>query len=147
MKFTSVNPVLGVLGVPGSTENFLPTLQPKWTTNLSAEYRTPPVIGDSRLAFRIDASWPDKVRTNSYTVLYALPQYDSVKFSPARWLINTRVSLDDVQLFSGTASLAVWAKNLNNTKVITFPDILGGFVASTEFEPARTYGLDVTFNF
>lgn len=151
LKFTSLTPsfsnAAAQLGVPLTLNNFLPTLQPKWTTNLSAEYDTQPVFSNGRLSFRVDASWRSKERTNSYTILYALPQYDSVKFSPATWLVNTRVALENFELPRGKLTVAFWTKNLNNAKQITFPDILGSFIAGTEFQPARTYGLDIIFNY
>ncbi|PXA82842.1 TonB-dependent receptor [Nostoc sp. 3335mG] len=146
-KFTKVNPIIPFGDVFSNKDNFLPTLIPKWTVNLSGEYDTPPLFGETIATFRIDASWRSRERTNSNVVQYDLHQYDSVKFSPATWLVNARVSLDKIHAPFGDFTLALWAKNLNNAKEITFPDILGGFIASTEFQQARTYGLDVIFNY
>ncbi|MBU6266617.1 MAG: TonB-dependent receptor [Sphingomonadales bacterium] len=135
------------LGVPINLTNFLPTLQPKWTADLSARYETPPVLGNARMTFQINAAWRDKELTDGYAVYQAVPQFTSVTYAPATWLINGRIALEHIDLPIGQGEIAVWAKNLTNDRSITFPDILGGFVAGTEFQQARTFGIDVNFKF
>jgi len=151
LKFTKLTPSFSIaaaqLGVPLTLDNFLPTLTPKWTTNLSAEYDTEPVFHGGRLTFRVDASWRSRELTDPYTTLWSIPQYDSIRSSPATWLVNTRIALDSFELPKGKATVAFWTRNLNNAKEITFPDILGAFVAGTEFQQARTYGIDIIFNY
>jgi iron complex outermembrane receptor protein len=151
VKFTSITPFFSTsgaqLGVPLTLSNYLPTLTPKWTTNLSAEYDTPEVYMGGRLTFRVDASWRSKELTDSYTVFYALPQYDSIKYSPATWLVNTRIAFDKFKLPVGTGTIAFWTKNLTNAKEVVFPDIVGGFAAGTEYQTARTIGFDISFNY
>lgn len=146
IKYTRVNPILVELGVPSTLENFKPTLQPKWTTNLSAEYDTPPVFGDARMSFRVDAAWRSKERIIGYEVLRALPQYDSIDDAPATWLVNGRIALENIKLPVGEGQIALWVKNLTNDKSITFPDNFG-FLGSTEWQAARTYGVDVSFKY
>jgi iron complex outermembrane receptor protein len=135
------------LGVPISLSNFFPTLIPKWTAELSAQYETPPVLGDSRMTFQLNASWRDKELTDGYAVYQTLPQFSSVMYAPATWLVNGRISLDHIKLPYGEGQVAIWAKNLTQDRSITFPDILGGFVAGTEFQAARTFGVDVSFKY
>jgi len=132
--------------IPVTLNNFFPTLQPKWTANLSAEYDTQPIFGESRMTFRVDASWRDKEITDPFLVYQQMPQYASLTYSPATWLVNARVSIDHVKLPAGEMQVAVWAKNLNNAKESVFPDIFG-FVGVTEFQAARTFGVDVNFKF
>jgi iron complex outermembrane receptor protein len=144
---TTVNPILGQLGVPGTVSNFLPTLQPKWTTDLSAEYDTPPVLREARMSFRVDGSWRAKERTDSYTVLSALPEYPSLTYSPATWIVNARIALEQIKLPYGEGKIALWGRNLSDAKSTTFPDILGGFVGGTEFQAARTFGVDLIYNY
>jgi iron complex outermembrane receptor protein len=132
--------------IPATLANFFPTLQPKWTSNLSAEYDTRPVFGESTMTFRVDASWRDKELTDGFAVYQQMPQYAALTYSPATWLVNARVSIDHVKLPAGEVQIALWAKNLNNAKESVFPDIFG-FVGVTEFQPARTFGVDVNFKF
>ena len=98
------------------------------------------------MTFRIDASWRDKELTDSFLAYQQMPQYASLTYSPATWLVNTRVSLDHVKLPGGEVAIAVWAKNLTDAKESVFPDIFG-FLGVTEFQPARTFGVDVKFKF
>ena len=135
------------LGVPITTSNFLPTLQPKWTADLNARYESPPVIGNARMTFQINASWRDKELTDGYTVYQAIPQFSSIQYAPATWLVNGRIGLEHITLPIGEGEIAVWAKNLTNDRSITFPDILGGFVAGTEYQAARTFGIDLNFTY
>jgi len=148
LYFISVNPILGQLGVPGNVANFRPTLQPTWTTDLSAQYDTPPLIDEARMTFRVDGSWRSRELTNSYTVTSStVPQYASLTYSPATWLVNARVALEHIKLPYGAATVALWSKNLTDAKEITFPDISGAFIGSTEFQPARTFGVDLIYNY
>jgi iron complex outermembrane receptor protein len=147
LYFISVNPILGQLGVPGTVANFRPTLQPTWTTDLSAEYDTLPLVDEARLTFRVDGSWRSRERTDSYTVTSALPQYASLTYSPATWIVNARIALERIKLPYGEGKVALWAKNLSDAKEITFPDILGAFVGGTEFQPARTFGVDLVYDY
>jgi iron complex outermembrane receptor protein len=146
VKFTRVNPILTELGVASTLENFKPTLQPKWTTDLSAEYDTPPIFGDARMTFRLDASWRSKERVIGYAVLRALPQYDSIDDAPATWNLNGRIALERIRLPVGEGQIALWVKNLTNDRSLSFADNFG-FIGSTEWQAARTFGMDVTFQY
>ena len=150
LKFLRIIPQavpITTLGTPIDLSNFQPTLQPKWTADLSARYETPPVIGNARMTFQLNASWRDKELTDAYAVYRAVPQFASVSYAPATWLLNGRIALEHISLPVGEGEIAVWAKNLTNDRSITFPDILGGFVAGTEFQAARTFGLDLNFKY
>ncbi|WP_298287056.1 TonB-dependent receptor [Novosphingobium sp.] len=153
VKFTYLNPASGQgasdssgMFVPATLNNFFPTLQPRWTSNLSAQYDTKPVFGASTMSFRVDASWRDKQLTNPFTVYQQMPQYSILNYSPATWLVNARVSLDHIKLPVGEGQIALWAKNLTDAKQSVFPDIFG-FIGVTEYQPARTFGLDVNLRF
>jgi iron complex outermembrane receptor protein len=155
VKNTYLNPLSGqgasdASGVfhPVTLSTFFPSLQPKWTTNLSAEYDTQPVFGESTMTFRIDASWRDKELTDNFTVYQQLPgnPYGAIEYSPATWLVNARVSLDHVKLPLGEGQIALWVKNLTDAKESVFPDIFG-FIGVTEFQPARTFGVDINFKY
>ena len=151
VNYTYINPAAGLFTnvggnyVPADLTNFLPTLQPKWTANLSAEYDTPPVFGDARMTFRLDANWHDKELLDGYTNYYTVHQYDVLKYAPAEWNINGRVSLDHIKVGTGEAQLALWVKNLTNGKSPVFMDLMGGALANAEFEAARTFGVDFSF--
>ena len=162
VHYTSVNPNLGAalgyqqVGGPVTplgyldTTSFTPTLQPAWTANLSAQYDTPALMGDTNLSFRVDASWHSSENSNSYTIEHTDPQYavfSSLLTIPASWMVNARVTLDHIKLPVGDAKLAFWVKNLTNAGDETFPEALGGIVGGSEYLQARTFGLDFNFKY
>jgi iron complex outermembrane recepter protein len=98
------------------------------------------------MTFRLDAAWHSKERIIGYAVLRALPVYDSIDDAPATWNLNGRIALENVRLPYGQAQIALWVKNLTNDKSITFPDNFG-FIGSTEWLAARTFGVDVSFRY
>ena len=145
-KFTRLNPIITQLGVETTLDNYKDTLQPKWTANLSAEYDTEPVLGDARMTFRLDASLHSKETIVGYDVLRAIPAYDSINDLKATWLLNGRIALENIRLPMGEGQIALWAKNLTNNKSFTFPENFG-FIASTEWQAARTFGVDISFKY
>ena len=82
----------------------------------------------------------------------ALPipeQFSAVTYSSKPWIVNTRVALKDVPLGRTKAEVALWARNLTNDRSATFP--LGfsnpAFLFSTTYQRARTFGIDVNFDY
>ncbi|MDR2858120.1 MAG: hypothetical protein LBV50_09770, partial [Novosphingobium sp.] len=76
-----------------------------------------------------------------------IPQFQSLEFLPATWLLGGRMALEDVPLPAGRVTLAAWVKNLTDARQITFSDVFASFVASARFQQARTFGLDVSFRY
>jgi iron complex outermembrane receptor protein len=143
LYFTSVNPLLGTI------DSYKPTLVPKWTTNLSANYVSQPVWQEANMMFELDANWRSNERT--YT-LAPSPVFDPILFSPASWVLNGRVALQHIRLKRGEIELALWGKNINDNKAIQFPLAFGApgtipFVGSTTYQPARTFGFDILYNY
>jgi iron complex outermembrane receptor protein len=142
-QFLDQNPILGPV-----VNN--PTLMPKYTLNLSAQYETEPLVNDMRAVLRVDTNWHSKMLFNN-TALPIIPQFSAVTYSTTPWLVNTRVALKDIPVGSTKvrAEVALWARNLTNDRSATFP--LGfqnpAFLFSTTFQPARTFGLDVNFDY
>jgi iron complex outermembrane receptor protein len=144
--FTKVNPGLGPFGHPATVNNFSPTLLPRWTANLAADYETVPLFQEMTMDFRVDAAYRSKELTNPYPS-DNIPAYAAVQNVPAVWLVNAHVALQHIKMPHGQAEIDLWANNLFDDKSITFPDILGDFVAGTEYQSARTVGVDFKYNF
>ncbi|HKT54141.1 MAG TPA: hypothetical protein VJP88_06795 [Caulobacteraceae bacterium] len=102
--------------------------------NIAAQYKTQPVFKEAQLLFRTDASWHSKERTIGQTSIP--PQFESVAFSPASWVLNARVALQHIKLPEGNMEVALWAKNLNDNGTMMFP-INFFYLASTTYQPAR----------
>lgn len=144
VEYTSMNPIL-VASVGGG--EYLPTLIPDWTSNLSAQYETAPLLGSAYLTFRADATWRSEQRTSHPLQASTIPAFGAIEFSPATWIVNARVSLRDIRIGQNTAELAVWARNLTDDKSTSFPLGFGNFLTSSSFQQARTFGLDLNLEF
>ncbi|HKT73702.1 MAG TPA: TonB-dependent receptor [Steroidobacteraceae bacterium] len=139
--FTSVNPILG------TTSTFLPTLRPKWTSNLSGQYETIPVWGDARLVFRADAAWHSRILQYAYVPVPA--GYGAIYDTPQSWVVNARVALKDIKMLRADAEVALWVRNLTDNSEVQFPVAFGNppFLASSTYQAARTYGIDLNVRF
>lgn len=140
-KYTKLSPV--TISVYGT--GYEPTLSPKWTSRVYAQFQSDPIIGDAKLVARVDGDWRSRVRYLSGAVYTPIPEFQGFVNGPARWLVNTRIGLENV----GPAHLeiAFWTRNLTNNKDALFPLGFATYEAATDFQSARTYGLDVGVRF
>ncbi|HKX78999.1 MAG TPA: TonB-dependent receptor [Novosphingobium sp.] len=137
LKFTNPNPLLRAPGAPV-------TARPKWTSNLSAQYVTDPLFGDATMMFRVDATYRSRIRTLAQLNLPA--SFNPIIYSEEMWQVNSRIAIRDIDFGGGKAELAVWGKNLNDADNPAFP-IYFGYEGSSSYVRARTYGVDLTFDF
>lgn len=140
--------LLSSVAVPGSTTTeYLPNGTPKWTGNLYANYETPPIFGDATLYFHVDGNWRSSLRANPNPERsVATPQFAPVDTLPSRWLLNSRVALRNIPIGPGSLEFAVWGRNLTDDKSASFP-LVTPFMASTSYQAARTYGLEVIMKY
>ena len=136
--FSNLNPILSSLG------NVRLQYRPKWTADLSAHYESDPVFGEARLVAHVDGGWRSKVRMlgNFPTP----PGLEDFIYSPSGWVVNGRVALKEIELPRGDLEIALWAKNLTDSDRIMFP-INFNFLVSSSYERARTFGVDVIYNY
>jgi iron complex outermembrane receptor protein len=144
-KYLTVNPVFGTVST------FLPVYRPKWTANLSGQYDTPPIFGKAYFSFRIDGNYrsgqrvsPYLVPTNQGPVLAG--QIAGASFSPSAWVVNARASLMHIPVAAGEAAVALWVKNLADDRSFDYAGSYR-FVYSTSYQEARTFGVDMTFDY
>jgi iron complex outermembrane receptor protein len=133
-KYTRLDPRFVAAG------QTLPSQRPKWTLNLSGQYQTPPVFGDSRITFRADGNYRSEHDGSAALATRAITRL------PAAWIVNGRISLDEIDLGRAKGSLALWARNLLDDKSPRYTIALGVAVAAS-YERARTVGLDFTVEF
>jgi iron complex outermembrane receptor protein len=134
---TRVSPIYGTL------DTYFAGLRPKWTASLWAQYETDPVFGEASLVIRADGNWHSKVRQNSQPFVNVIP---AANFTPDILILNGRVALKGVRFGDFKGELAVWGRNLTNEKAPLFV-LAVPFVASATYEPARTFGVDLTVDF
>ena len=143
--FNNVNPIL--LAVYGGT--YLPTLRPEWSGGVSGQYDSRPLFDESFVMLRIDAQWRDKTNANANpgpSNPTNNPLYAAAYSLPATWVVNGRLALRDVKIGRVNAEVALWAKNLTDDRSSTFPEVLG-FITASNYQPARTFGIDVNLKF
>jgi iron complex outermembrane receptor protein len=136
--YTSVN-----LALSSSISAYLPVDRPKWTTNLAVQYQTPELAGGTHVLMRADMSYQSKQHL-SYNL--STPQTFENTTVGHNFLLNGRIALTDLKLAGATAEVALWGRNLTNNRNPT-TDIAGNFIFSANFQPARTFGVDLNFNF
>jgi iron complex outermembrane recepter protein len=142
--FGYVNPIL--LAAEGGA--YQPTLIPKWTTDLSGKYETMPLFDNARLAFSTNGSWRAREQTLPNAALATeIPAFAPLLYSPAGWIVNARLALREIQMGPVEGEIAIWGRNINNNKTPLFPLTFGTYVASSDFQPAPTYGIDLIGKF
>jgi iron complex outermembrane receptor protein len=142
--YTSLNPALATLG-----QWFQPVERPRMTVNLNAEYDSKPVWKDAYIVARLDANMRGRMYIGAYIFNSFNPAFGITPQStqtPSDWVVNGRVSLTHITLPMGTAELALWGKNLGDSKI---PEYGVGvpFLESVYWGPPREFGIDLTFDY
>ena len=141
-KLTRVNPVFTAFGPVE------PWLRPKWTANVAASYESEPVWGEARVVARLDGGWHSKIASPGVN-LPVRPGYEDIQYSGKEWLVNGRLALRDIKLSRGDLEVALWARNLFDNDKPLFPLQFAPipYLGETSYQPARTFGLDVIYNY
>jgi iron complex outermembrane recepter protein len=127
---------------------YLWNADPAWVASASAEYATKPIFQEAYLDFRMDGNY-----TGSYRVIPnpLTPTQDPVfapyMFNPATWIVNGRVALRDIKVRGVTTEIALWAKNLLDNRNPLYALQFGEIEYNASWQPARTFGIDVDFDF
>jgi iron complex outermembrane receptor protein len=120
----------------------------KWVGSANATYVTPPLFDEATMMFRVDATFQSKQRVFAdKNIARTAPVYAPYEFMPSKTLVNARVALRNVELGRGNLEVAVWSKNLFNSRKPLYPFDFGGIMYTSSYEPARTYGVDLIFKF
>ncbi len=128
--------------------DYLPTLVPDWTSNLSASYDTAPLFDTSYLSASFTGIWHSKIRLDSNPGrAAALPQFGELEYSPDSWILNARIALRDIRVGSFTGELALWGKNLSDNDYAVSALNFGSFALSAAFLEPRSYGMDFRLSY
>ncbi len=141
-KFTRQNPL--VVATNGGSP-FANTQRPKWTGTLWAAYETQPLWDDAVASFRVDGTYFGEMKTDTNQFRTA-PELLVLRKRPAFWTWNGRAAIKDIDLDGVKMEVAVWGKNIFDNKSRNF-ELVQELIASANFIPARSFGLDVTFGF
>ena len=134
-------------GPPG----FKPAQRPNFTGTLGAQYTSGEIWQGAHLVARLDANFRSNAIMTSNTISANSPTKPDPAIlyaanSPFVWLLNGRVALADIDLGETKAEVALWGRNLLDEREVT--QFVGlGPVGSVIYEQARTFGVDVRFDF
>jgi iron complex outermembrane receptor protein len=137
----------------------IPYFVPEWTINLNGGYESDPLDWALRGKFMIhgDAGYTSSVHLQTGCIgtspsCLSPAAYQAVTVGP-QWLLNGRVGLTEIPVgrFLGqdtTLELALWVKNLTDNKALTQATTQNRNGSwSAGWQPARTFGVDVTAKF
>lgn len=141
-KATDVNPL--ILAASGGSYSM--SFRPKWTSGAWAQLRTQPLIGDAYLSLRGDANWQSSmlIDSNPTRTLTWAPNFPKVD---PYWLVNARLALTDIKVGGLESEVALWGKNLTDTRSAIYGLNLNNALAASSFLTARTYGVDLMVRF
>jgi iron complex outermembrane receptor protein len=134
-------------GPPG----FKPFQRPNFTGTLGAQYTSDEIWRGGYLMARVDANFRSETLMTSNTISTTSPNASDPAIlkaatSPFVWLLNSRVALTNIDFGETTAEIALWGRNLlDEREIVQFVGL--GPVGSVIYEPARTFGVDVRFDF
>ena len=123
---------------------------PDTTINVAVDW-TAARMSFGTLNVYMDASWRSDV---SSAALWMSAQsdgdlivYDAMMFD-GYTLVNSRISLDDIEVGDGNLSVALWAKNLLDEEYQTFGINFGSLgIETRQWGSPRTVGLDLSYSF
>jgi hypothetical protein len=156
VAYGAVNPILlasvGGDGSPGSFPNsqWEPSLMPDWTGSLSAQYESSPIFDRSYLSFSLGGNWHSKIRLEQNPArAQANPTFSVAEFTPASWVVNSRLALKNIDLGfgGGVGEVAIWGRNLTDNDEPTFALNFGGLALGANYLDARSYGVDFSVKF
>jgi len=135
-KYTRLDPRFEAAG------QSVPSQRPKWTAQLSAEYKSQPVIGEAYLTLRADANY----RSAHPGTAYNAATFQTNGRLPESWVINSALSLEDLSVGGAEVRLTAWVKNLFDEDGARYV-LVQPFSSAAVYERARTYGVDLTIEF
>jgi iron complex outermembrane receptor protein len=127
---------LDLLGVAPS-----PHLRPEWSGVFRADYVTEPVLAGANLRLHLDASY----RSEEWAATRDA-EYSDDEVNDETWRLNAQLALEGLRLGDAEFRVALWGRNLTDSDLPANMNVLGPIIAGT-YEPPRTYGVDITFEY
>ena len=123
-------------------EQVLKPQRPRWTSDASVQYTRNDVILGAGLLARVDANYRS---SEDLAEFWYTPLAQEYQRSPERTIVNARLALTQIPIDRSRAEVALWVRNLTNEDEPVSGGNIGALVGT--FEQARTFGIDVNFDF
>lgn len=95
--------------------------------------------------FRLDGTYQGEYRSIPFPDIETeMPIFAPYEFVDARWIVNGRVSLRDIEIGSATGEISLWGRNLFDNDDSLYPVLFGDIGHTSSYQPARTYGVDLS---
>jgi iron complex outermembrane receptor protein len=138
-QFDGENPGLYSGGQPT-----IPTLSPTWTVGLWGNYVTTFSNG-WKGQLNVNANWRSALPLENPAInIAAYAPYYTI--APT-WLVNGRYVVSGLTVGGVKTEVAIWGKNLTDDRSINYALLSPSFVGAANYQPARTFGLDVNFKY
>jgi iron complex outermembrane receptor protein len=141
-EYRAVDPKFLALNRTNS-DRLLKPRRPKLVGNGSVQYETPTMAWGGTILARVDGILRS---SEDLATFYTGPTSRDQLKQKGTVLVNGRVALTDLNFGPATVEAAVWARNLTNVKALRGV-INASAVYSANYEPARTYGIDLITRF
>jgi iron complex outermembrane receptor protein len=144
MRYTKVDPTLR----NPQDGSFVSIFTPAWTGQLSASYEGPDMDSMRGAHFfgRLDGNYQSSAWSAPSSAFTSTLAFLKTVQVPAHWIVNGRAGLGGFQAGDTNVEIAGYVKNLFDDKSLVY-----GFNGTTDFpasyEPARTYGVELTIGF
>ncbi len=119
-------------------------LTPKVTFTPSLFWESQEFESGARATFSLDVPYRSEVKYAVWQI--ADPQLDRDATSQAHWLVNARVSLQDIPIGRTQARISLYGQNLFNKRVVQHAADIGGFFGASYNRP-RSYGIETSIEF
>jgi iron complex outermembrane receptor protein len=145
--FKNVDPAID--NPPGVTP--VPTLLPKWTVGLWGSYEHD--FGEElKGALRVDANWRSRIYFQNPVIgdlnsEFYTPAYANFVSAGPTWVVNARATVSGFKMGGANAEVSLWAKNLFDDKSLNYTLLIPGLVGSANYQPARTFGVDLSVRY
>jgi iron complex outermembrane receptor protein len=142
-----------------------PQARPKWTLQFAGQFTSDPVYKDAHITARLDANFKSSqflgvslpaaqtantgLLSGNFSSVYTQAESDAYKHAMTTdpyWLVNARVALENIEIGPAKGTVALWGRNLFDNRSAVYAVGLISMISAV-YEPARTFGVDVTFEY
>ncbi len=126
---------------------YVPFVRPNWTGSAFFSYDTKPLFGEAFINFRMDALFTSRqLFSGNPNVRRSQGFPENSLANPAKVNVNGRIALKNIEIGGAKTELSVWGRNLTDRQGMV-SNLFLPFGTAVNYEPARTYGVELSVEF